>query len=50
MLVKIQTSDKSDGNKGSSYALIAYLEKYDIEKEKKSLSQDKLPEPRAGFF
>lgn len=50
MLVKIQTSDKSDGNKGSSYALVTYLEKYDIEKEKKSLSQDELPEPRAGFF
>ncbi|WP_435315384.1 DUF5712 family protein [Cellulophaga fucicola] len=50
MLIKIQTSIKADGNKGSSYALATYLEKYDVEKEKNSLEQGKLPEARSGFF
>lgn len=50
MLVKIQTSIKSDGNKGSSYALATYLEKYDVDRERTSLIKNELPKARAGFF
>ncbi len=50
MIIKIQTSEKSNGNKGNSRALVTYLEKEDIEKEKESLSKNELPAPRKGFF
>jgi hypothetical protein len=50
MYIKIQTSDKSNGNKGSSKALANYLEKEDILSEKESLENNILPEERKGFF
>ena len=50
MHIKIQTSIKSNGNKGSSNALATYLEKEDILKESEALSKGELPEPRTGFF
>lgn len=50
MYIKIQTSEKSNGNKGGSTALANYLEKEDLELEKESLEKGKLPEPRKGFF
>ena len=50
MHIKIQTSEKSNGNKGSSTALANYLEKEDLELEKESFEKGKLPDPRKGFF
>lgn len=50
MYIKIQTSIKSNGNKGSSNALATYLEKEDVMKENEALKNGELPEPRTGFF
>lgn len=50
MIVKFQTSDKSNGNKGSCTALANYLEKEDLEKEQKAFDNGELPMPRTGFF
>ncbi len=50
MHIKIQTSIKSNGNKGSSNALATYLEKEDVIKESEALKNGELPEPRTGFF
>lgn len=50
MFIKIQTSDKSNGNKGSVSALANYLEKEDLNMEKRAIENDKLPNPRTGFF
>ena len=50
MHIKIQTSIKSNGNKGSSNALATYLEKEDVLKEHEALKNGELPEPRTGFF
>lgn len=50
MIIKIQTSDKSNGNKGSSSALANYLEKEDLLKEKQAFDKGELPMPRTGFF
>ncbi|MFH4968301.1 DUF5712 family protein [Gaetbulibacter sp. M240] len=50
MVIKIQTSDKSNGNKGSSMALANYLEKEDLQKENEAFERGELPMPRTGFF
>lgn len=50
MVVKFQTSDKSNGNKGSSSALTNYLEKEDLEAEQKAFENGEIPEQRKGFF
>lgn len=50
MIIKIQTSDKSNGNKGSSSALANYLEKEDLQQEKEAFEKGELPMPRTGFF
>jgi hypothetical protein len=50
MIVKIQTSEKSNGNKGNCMALVSYLEKEDVEKENEALKNNEFPEPRKGFF
>lgn len=50
MVIKFQTSEKSNGNKGSSSALANYLEKEDLQKEKDALDKGELPMPRTGFF
>ncbi len=50
MVIKIQTSDKSNGNKGSSTALANYLEKEDLQQEKEAFDKGELPMPRTGFF
>lgn len=50
MHIKIQTSEKANGNKGSVNALASYLEKEDINNENKSFEKNELPEPRTGFF
>lgn len=50
MVIKIQTSDKSNGNKGSSSALANYLEKEDLQQEKEAFDKGELPMPRTGFF
>ncbi len=50
MHIKIQTSEKANGNKGSVNALASYLEKEDISNENKSFEKNEFPEPRTGFF
>jgi len=50
MLTKIQTSSKSNGNRGSSNALASYLEGEEIDKENKAFDNGELPESRSGFF
>ena len=50
MYTKIQTSMKSNGNKGSSIAIATYLEKEDLLNESNSLNENEIPEKRAGFF
>lgn len=50
MVVKFQTSDKSNGNKGSCSALANYLEKEDLQSEKEAFEKGELPAPRTGFF
>jgi len=50
MVVKFQTSNKSNGNKGSCSALANYLEKEDLQKEKEAFEKGELPMPRTGFF
>lgn len=50
MVVKFQTSDKSNGNKGSSAALANYLEKEDLEVEQKAFENGEIPDERKGFF
>ncbi|WP_282079567.1 DUF5712 family protein [Aquimarina algiphila] len=50
MHIKIQTSSKANGNKGSANALASYLEKEDIMNENKAFEKGELPEPRPGFF
>lgn len=50
MLTKIQTSSKSNGNRGSSNALASYLEKEEIDRENKAFDNGELPEARSGFF
>ena len=50
MVIKFQTSEKSNGNKGSSSALANYLEKEDLEHEKEAFNKGELPMPRKGFF
>ena len=50
MYVKIQTSVKANGNKGSCIALATYLEKENMENEFKKLKKNELPEKKTGFF
>lgn len=50
MVIKIQTSEKSNGNKGSSMAMANYLEKEDLQNENESFDRGELPQPRKGFF
>ncbi len=50
MVIKFQTSEKSNGNKGSSSALTNYLEKEDLELENQAFEKGELPMPRKGFF
>ncbi len=50
MYIKIQTSEKANGNKSSANALASYLEKEDIINENKAFEKNELPEPRTGFF
>lgn len=50
MVVKFQTSMKSNGNKGSSSAMANYLEKEDLENEKNTLEKGEIPDERKGFF
>ncbi|WP_438424873.1 DUF5712 family protein [Aquimarina macrocephali] len=50
MIIKIQTSEKSNGNKGSSTAFANYLEKEDLAMEREAFDKGELPMPRAGFF
>lgn len=50
MVIKIQTSEKSNGNKASCYALASYLEKEDIEAEQNAFENGELSMPRKGFF
>lgn len=50
MVIKFQTSEKSNGNKGSSSALANYLEKEDVELENQAFNKGELPMPRKGFF
>ena len=50
MHIKIQTSSKANGNKGSANALASYLEKEDILNENEAFEKGELPEPRTGFF
>lgn len=50
VFVKVQTSDKANGNKGSSIQLVNYLEKEDLMKEKIAFDKNELPEKRMGFF
>ena len=50
MYIKIQTSEKANGNKGSSNALVSYLEKEDLENENEAFERGELPVPRIGFF
>lgn len=50
MYIKIQTSEKANGNKSSVNALASYLEKEDLTKENDSFEKGELPEPRTGFF
>ena len=50
MIVKFQVSDKSNGNKGSSTAMVNYLEKYDRVNEKESIKNGDLEIRRQGFF
>lgn len=50
MYLKIQTSEKANGNKGSANALASYLEKEDVMNENESFEKGELPEPRTGFF
>lgn len=50
MVAKFQISDKSNGNKGSSAALANYLEKEDLEIEKKAFENGEIPDERKGFF
>ncbi len=50
MYIKIQTSEKANGNKGSANALASYLEKEDVSNENEAFEKGELPEPRTGFF
>ncbi len=50
MHVKIQTSPKSNSNKGSSVAVFNYLEKEDLQKENEALRNNKIPDQREAFF
>lgn len=50
MYIKIQTSEKANGNKGSVNALASYLEKEDIARENAAFEKGELPEARTGFF
>lgn len=50
MHVKIQTSLKSGGNKGTSAQLLSYMEKKEREEERRALQKGQLPPEKTGFF